>query len=334
METPKDPQGAAGEEQLPKLSPDSNVREKYIPIRFAGEGEDTEVYFCIPKSEEVTSQIAEAKKHAEQGVKSLMSKLVAVKVAKPGLRHTHTLNKEIRILQSILTCQKDKEQEQAPGQLQEQEHHCIELLAHDSAFGWLALPAYTSSLTLHSFIKSIENEKGVMPEELIYHSFIQIMETLNFLQNVCEPPIAHADFHAGNIMLGPSTKHFPGFPNLILIDFGNALDFDCVFKCTRDYHAACELIYDMNKLRPRCYHGANSDRHKKCGHSEGWVAFRSTLRQEADNLPENVMHMLKLHGQTARKGTTLNDIKELVEWVTSEGNQEVEKELAKFLEIS
>lgn len=121
-----------------------------------------------------------------------------------------------------------------------QKHYRAQFLEYDpgleisGVFDWFILPTYTNSLYTPLLPREFcQDTRLTIPEELIYHFFVQIMEALYFLDKVCNPaidhddlrlPIDHGDVHGGNIMIHISANGpIETFPNLVIIDLICAL---------------------------------------------------------------------------------------------------------------
>ena len=84
-------------------------------------------------------------------------------------------------------------------------------------------------------------------QQLVYHFFIHGYQALQFLQEACNPPVVHSDLHLGNWMLDWSWQEVCGFPNVVVIDFGAAMDHELaspnIFSDDRKaFYRACNKL--------------------------------------------------------------------------------------------
>ncbi|KAF2851635.1 hypothetical protein T440DRAFT_527985 [Plenodomus tracheiphilus IPT5] len=80
----------------------------------------------------------------------------------------------------------------------------------------------TSTFPIGCTLEELQYHYPSMPEDFTWLVFTQLLEALDFLHNVCDPPIAHGDLFPGNIMIGypnSESKAIGGLPQVKLIDF-------------------------------------------------------------------------------------------------------------------
>jgi hypothetical protein len=186
--------------------------EQYVAVHLAGKGEDGEVTYCLPKQalDEARGTISTSTQR-DTRIAALKSQLVAVKTSSDSLHF------EVERLEAI--------HELAGGDARR--HQVVNLIAAEQASankdfcGWMALSTAAGSFTVRTLCQVNMFEGNMLPEELVFHIFMQVREVLCFLQS-CDPPITHFDHHAGNILVDPSRRDAYGFPHLTLIDFSRA----------------------------------------------------------------------------------------------------------------
>ena len=66
-------------------------------------------------------------------------------------------------------------------------------------------------------------ELGRLPEDFIWHCFIQIAHALDTIHNCGSRPVVHRDIKPDNIFLETTYRHHAPWPNLKVGDFGSAV---------------------------------------------------------------------------------------------------------------
>jgi serine/threonine protein kinase len=242
----------------------------------------------------------------------LKPKLVALKLFRK--RHTWKRNakQEIRSLQAITKASGTH----PSGKL------CTTLLVQDlEDNSWLGTPAILGGLTLASVFEAfVERER--VPEEFVWHIYIQLTDALKFLHHVCEPNVPHGDLHMNNVLIdvgAPRLSH-PGFPQIKVIDFGGRW---------RETDVAGKLLMDADRnhlysVLAGLYAEAESchcteESHKR--HHDEWHSFGQTCYDESVGEycnPMSLEEMWEQYGEIAvsrRKATperVLQKIKEVV----------------------
>lgn len=184
--------------------------DKYVEICPAGSGSYSGVLYCLPKEVEVTKNSTNRRDQGDMSHDPL-SNIVVVKVAKPAKYDIMASISEVKTLKSI----------QRHVKANTRTSRCVKALGYGIGYDrrWIALSTCVSAFTIEELCDSVDT---FIPQELVLHVFIQTTEALQFLHESCTPMISHNDIHAGNIMLVPSKQDTPGFPNVMLIDFGSA----------------------------------------------------------------------------------------------------------------
>ncbi|KAF2451830.1 hypothetical protein P171DRAFT_438499 [Karstenula rhodostoma CBS 690.94] len=85
---------------------------------------------------------------------------------------------------------------------------------------WYAMEAI-HGFTLSQLRGAAKFSKMIIPQEFVFHVYLQLHEALEFL-HTSVPPMIKGDLVAVNVMIDPTTQDVPGFPNVKLIDFGGA----------------------------------------------------------------------------------------------------------------
>ncbi|KAF2250796.1 hypothetical protein BU26DRAFT_503422 [Trematosphaeria pertusa] len=183
----------------------------YVAISNSG----GEVYFCMQKSDYVQAR-SHILRQGEDYFEDLKSKVVAVKVVNE--RSSREPSNKVRILATVHKQAANKDAAR----------YFVSVTNYDASYDirgegdWVAFQALTSSLTLVSLQRFCLNDGVPIPEELLFHIFIELVSAGRFLHEECSPVITHNDLHIRNLMLDPTKQDFSGFPNLVVIDFGLA----------------------------------------------------------------------------------------------------------------
>ncbi|OCK73961.1 kinase-like protein [Lepidopterella palustris CBS 459.81] len=201
------------ETELREASPTTILPEKYVKVANAGYGNYGEVFFCLPKTAIAAAADGIKSTPPSMDMDKLWREICVVKVqrsveAKFGAKCEVVAMEAIRASESPM-CSR-----------------LAEILDADNSSGdtvdWIATSAiFGPTLCQVSFGWNKVMDYKPIPEEMVCHVFIQLCDALRFLHGL-EQPIMHCDIHKGNIMLDPFRQDFPGLPNVVLIDFGNA----------------------------------------------------------------------------------------------------------------
>ena len=76
---------------------------------------------------------------------------------------------------------------------------------------------------------------GELPEDFIWHCFIQIAHALDVMHNGGSQPVCHRDIKPDNIFLETRYRHHAPWPNLKVVDFGLSV----LEERSEGYHAIC-----------------------------------------------------------------------------------------------
>ena len=192
---------------------------KYTPITMLGHGKAGEVWQATSNTTPANSQTPLAKSNVDEKSHAIMpTQFHAVKIANAG--KSGVLANELAVLKRLSAASENVR------------NRFVHLIDHEVVTftladpnvntyqpqcNWLAMGAIPGC-TLFNLVGAAQ---GPLPEELVMHIAIQLSEALFWLH--CQnPPIMHGDLYDKNIMLDSSKKDFPGLPNVVLIDFGNA----------------------------------------------------------------------------------------------------------------
>ncbi|KAL5380563.1 hypothetical protein PMIN03_004659 [Paraphaeosphaeria minitans] len=193
---------------LPEESPlhvADATKNRYIGITLAGKGSTAEVWYAIPRATLSGTDLP-------VDVVSLRSRVCAVKLYRlyasriyiknelPAIKRLQTLSGHLRARFTEPLDFSDEAEKDDP---------C-----------WFAMKV-VQGFTLTQLRKAIFLSKRTVPEEFVFHMYIQLHEALKFL-HTSDPPMTKGDLVAVNIMIDPTTEDVPGFPNIKLIDFGGA----------------------------------------------------------------------------------------------------------------
>jgi len=143
-----------------------------------------------------------------------------------------------------------------------------------SSCRWLATTAIPG-FNLEQLIEATGPDP--VPNELVMHIYLQLGEAIRFMHDM---ELAHRDLHPGNIMLDPSKQDVPGFPNVVVIDFGSVKDEarreELVEERKRFYYVVSQLAMMYRKCRP-VHHWASNV--KDCACDPFWVDFVKVLNE-------------------------------------------------------
>lgn len=169
----------------------------FIEVGKAGTGAYGSVYFCLPEHEVALATNA----------RQLSVELVAVKTVfdfgKSGLAN------ELETLQYI-------QRQASRHQLKELFAEVIDWDTSAKLPGWIV----TTTWPVCCDLVSLTEKTSVLPEEYLWLVYTQLHKALDFLHRTCNPPVAHADLHKGNIIIGFANPNSASLPQLKLIDFG------------------------------------------------------------------------------------------------------------------
>ncbi|KAL5456009.1 hypothetical protein PMIN07_006838 [Paraphaeosphaeria minitans] len=183
---------------LPEESPlhvADATKNRYIGITLAGKGSTAEVWYAIPCDVvSLRSRVCAVKLYR------LYASRIYIKNELPAIKRLQTLSGHLRARFTEPLDFSDEAEKDDP---------C-----------WFAMKV-VQGFTLTQLRKAIFLSKRTVPEEFVFHMYIQLHEALKFL-HTSDPPMTKGDLVAVNIMIDPTTEDVPGFPNIKLIDFGGA----------------------------------------------------------------------------------------------------------------
>ncbi|KAI8943027.1 hypothetical protein NX059_001063 [Plenodomus lindquistii] len=187
---------------------------RYTHISEAGFGLRSSVHYCLRKAT-ITSAQRQAAVSKDRTIDygHLTDKLIVAKV-----NHIPAPNKGMKNEIELLKAIRD----------QSASHYAqdrfFQLLNWDTS---RIMPQWftTSTFPIGCSLEQLQYHYDVMPEEFTWLVFTQLLEALDFIHNVCDPPIAHGDLFPCNIMIGyleHDDNILSSLPQLKLIDFENS----------------------------------------------------------------------------------------------------------------
>ncbi|KAL6703920.1 hypothetical protein ACN47E_008956 [Coniothyrium glycines] len=173
----------------------------HIPLSKAGSGCFGSVFFCVPEHEVALATVPE----------DLSQAVVAVKVTAQGGQATAA--DELKMLKYL--------EVQTP-RFPSAEELFSKLLDWDASK--LSGPSWiiTSTWPVCTALTNLTGLFSSLPEEFLWVVYIQMHRALDFLHDICDPPLAHGDIHTGNMLIGYSDLDCSGLPKIRVIDFGFA----------------------------------------------------------------------------------------------------------------
>jgi hypothetical protein len=262
---------ALAQSPKPCVSPEPNIPLSFTLVSKAGNGIAADAFFCLPTDAVTGTGIPDGDGTPAKASR-LMAKLRVVKVSVHP--EPMFMGKEIAILDAIKL--------QRPGH--ESTHPFFEITAFDPAGYWYA----TSTLPMCCELGSMKGSFKHLPEEFMWLVFLQIRKALEFLHGRCDPPIAHADLHMGNIVIGYSGFADQGLPKIKLIDFGFS---EYIPPSRNDRFPLKSDVRGMLKIMDHIIHDYgewnrdNCEMYLRCGAPEaGSSTFHSFHKAVNDNL--------------------------------------------------
>ncbi|KAF2491112.1 kinase-like protein [Lophium mytilinum] len=189
------------------------IPKELLSIKPAGSGSFGKVFYCIPR-DALEDYPNIAKQPTKKLPGSLKAQICAVKV------HSATTMveqawAEAEILKYI------QQADEFPGR------HLSRLLAANIPATGLSTITMEAVMgpTLDHFWNSYMGrfDSQWMPKEFVWHVFLQLGAAIRFIHSM---NVSHNDLHDGNVMLNMARQDFPGLPNVVLIDFGQANHFE------------------------------------------------------------------------------------------------------------
>ncbi|KAF1962077.1 hypothetical protein CC80DRAFT_542401 [Byssothecium circinans] len=198
------------------------TNKTYLPIKLAGTGTAADVWYCAK-----TTDIAQ--KHPLPSIPANLPTdftafptIYAVKIPRRG-KH-YTLSTEISTLTRIATALDTSPLSKiSPLRQNVPALHARGTRQEDGDFRWLTTSAVIGPC-LGNFIPRINcGPKIPLPRTLVLSIALQLSQVISFLHGL-EPPIVHNDVFELNVMLDTENLTAQGFPTVVLIDFGTALE--------------------------------------------------------------------------------------------------------------
>jgi serine/threonine protein kinase len=321
------PAGLAGAQMTPRTQVDLTrlVPKDYLILQRAGQGLTSEVFFCLRRATDPSNSTDESTR--DENITAGKSDVVAVKVLHQPFMHSNTEISFLRRIRSEL----GNESVSTANRFQEF-ITCNPGFDIHSQTLWIATKAICGSITLSDIERQYRKRKECVPEEFILHAFLQVSEALLFLHESCEPPIAHGDVHFGNVLLD-ERQDTPGFPNLVLIDFGSA-------RTVTDMVSQSERLWQDMWLFYNSIFGLCTTSERTRVHPSWWPEFcDSVFMSLSRGHMESLQDLQDAYGIPARvaiagtSATTLAEIKEHILDVVAREANAVEGMLEKGLEL-
>jgi serine/threonine protein kinase len=245
---------------------DADLHKKYVPFRHIDAG----VSFCIPR------HLLHPQHGRTPDVAQLMPHIVAVKIECDRVfAQLTSISREVKCIQNL----------NSHSRKGTNRRQFVQLLDHDTntPCHWYAMSTYTSCLSVKDLLGAASSNaqlQGRVPREFILHYFVEVLSALRFLHNNCN--MVHGDVHFGNVMLDTtsSKQHVPGFPNLVLIDFGYACVFEKKEKQKQfdiDRKQFCLTVYRMFTPGRTCVKCVKAKEHDDCTDPEGSKEFQEFM---------------------------------------------------------
>jgi hypothetical protein len=314
----------------PYVSLGPKIPPSFTLVSKAGSGVAADAFFCLLR-DAVTDEETPEPDQAPAKASRLMGKLQVVKLfARP---EPMVMGKEIAILDAIKVQRPEHEST----------HPFFEVTAFDPAGYWYA----TSTLPMCCELGAMKGSFKYLPEEFMWLVFLQIRKALGFLHEKCDPLIAHADLHMGNVLICFSGPTDQGMPKIKLIDFGFSVHVpasrrDQFLPIKDDVHGLLKImdciIHDYGEWnRDSC------EMYLRCGAPEARSStFHSFHKAVNDNLVvgDRICSLSNLSQQfgryAARKATSIPDanvaqIRDAVRKATYPRFQSMEKTIQKLL---
>lgn len=260
---------------LPFKSPSdvaTATKNKYVGITLAGTGITADVWYAIPQA---------ALKDAKFPVDavSLRSQVCAVKLYRFFSSRTY-LESELPAMKRLQT---------VPEELRARFSEPLDLSEEAEKVNdpcWYAMKAI-QGFTLTQLRRAACLSKSIIPQELVFHIYLQLHEALNFL-HTSDPPMIKSDLVAVNVMIDPITQDVPGFPNIKLIDFGGAQVGKAGVPFSKhaidsEWHFLYRMTYDLAMLNHTCEYtndpvfAAGGGNERNCYHGIEFTDFIDTL---------------------------------------------------------
>ncbi|KAF2473704.1 uncharacterized protein BDR25DRAFT_392190 [Lindgomyces ingoldianus] len=151
---------------------------------------------------------------------------------------------------------------------------------------YIVLPAYLGSTNLIQAQKCFAAADIAPPEAFIWHAFHQLHSAITFLEGA---KMMHHDIWGENILLDHSSQAVPGFPDLVLIDFGlaNAVDHKPEGEVVYGHlQAVCRALEKFRGTAKICHAekvgrvGWTAPKCRNCEHSLCWISFMRVVNEQ------------------------------------------------------
>ncbi|KAF2643704.1 hypothetical protein P280DRAFT_477181 [Massarina eburnea CBS 473.64] len=274
------------------------TQHKYIPIAVAGEGKSGKVWYAIQKNliehpvgatqlTALRAQVCAVKVYAPDNARKNMkseSPFIKYVISRFNLENEieyESSSHEIAALLQLKRCS---------GSLSHRFPQLIEALTQKEAgpgnSSWFSMGAIRgfqlSELT--RFAHCLRNTP--LPEALVYHIFVQLMEALEFLHKA---GISKSDIQELNVMVDMANSDVSGLPNIMFIDFAGSKLGITDWKCSTDRAYYYILMHRIATKDHACLPGALEAQGARLqadicrAHDKSWTEFVGALRKHKLN---------------------------------------------------
>ncbi|KAF2797120.1 hypothetical protein K505DRAFT_358704 [Melanomma pulvis-pyrius CBS 109.77] len=199
--------------------PDS-ANSLYVLVQQAGSGSQGTVYFCLPRA-----SIPAVLPRTAEDFSTLRAQLVAVKVVL-NLEKCEAQENRRQILDHL---KNDEAAGTTPTKYVLPRILTTHLVPLDESRPWYTMSAVYGCTVAQVLEQSLPLFRPSLPPALVAHIFLEIHAALTFLHG---KDISHMDIHTHNVMLETSGElHVPGFPNVLLVDFGFVRERSLIPPC-------------------------------------------------------------------------------------------------------
>jgi serine/threonine protein kinase len=224
--------------EVPRVSLVDNVElppgfpTSYTVVSKVGSGAYAHAFFCLPKDEVSTTASANPDPLGST-MPLLASKLQIVKII-------NRVNLDGLVEELAVHRQIQQHQTATP-----EDHPFFHIVTWDTVHPickWMAM----TTLPICCTLADLQGSVPALPEEFIWMVFLEIYKAIDFLQRVCDPPVAHEDLHPGNIIVGFAGLDPTDRVQIKVIDFGLAVPYWANSGVDDTDHV--DLMIDMDRL--------------------------------------------------------------------------------------
>ncbi|KAF2822019.1 hypothetical protein CC86DRAFT_425578 [Ophiobolus disseminans] len=182
----------------------------YTKLHMVGEGQNALVFKALPNVTISSAKIKFARGEADEAIDDALSKVVAIKIAKPG--------------RSLLNEQKALEVFGSQAHVHPGGSNIVALLAantrttpHSLILSTLAMSCDTGTLVAYK-------SQCPWPIELAWYILVKMRDCLHFIQEKCKPRHYHGDLTAQNVIIGYKSSSQLD-PDVKFVDFD--MSYEC-----------------------------------------------------------------------------------------------------------